>query len=458
MAATKLIAMHVNKGKTVAQCLKARTDYAKDEDKTEEGKYITTYACNADIADKEFAESKREYLELTGRQYKGDIIAYQIRQSFKPGEISPEEANQIGYETAMRFTKGEHAFLVCTHTDKEHIHNHVIFNSVNLACDRKFRDSWFCGIGLGRLSDQICLEHGMSVIKPYEKRGKKPKYEKSYRDEIREEIDKVLATKPQDFNRFLQLLLEDEYEIKRGKYLAIRQKDRKNFVRFKSLGTEYSEEKIRAVIAGEDVGERPTSKRKFDLLIDIQEKLRQGKGRGYELWGKKFNNKAITNTLLYLSEKGIRSYEDLKEKADASAIKFRNLTDTIKSAEQKMAEITELKKHIFNYSKTRDVYVGYRKAGYSKKYFEAHREELTLHKAAKDAFKKIDGKLPTIKELNAEYTKAYAVKKQAYSEYKLSKQEMKELQEAKRNIELFLELDAAKGKEKKEKDRNSTVR
>ena len=118
MAATKLIAMHVNKGKTVAQCLKARMDYAKDEDKTEEGKYITTYACNADIADKEFAESKREYLELTGRQYKGDIIAYQIRQSFKPGEISPEEANQIGYEAAMRFTKGEHAFLVCTHTDK----------------------------------------------------------------------------------------------------------------------------------------------------------------------------------------------------------------------------------------------------------------------------------------------------------------------------------------------------
>ena len=166
-------------------------------------------------------------------------------------------------------------------------------------------------------------------------------------DEIREEIDKVLATKPQDFNRFLQLLLEDEYEIKRGKYLSIRQKDRKNFVRFKSLGTEYSEEKIRAVIAGDEVGELPTSKRKFDLLIDVQEKLRQGKGRGYELWGKKFNNKAITNTLLYLSEKGIRSYEDLKEKADASAMKFRNLTDTIKSAEQKMAEITELKKTYF---------------------------------------------------------------------------------------------------------------
>lgn len=358
----------------------------------------------------------------------------------------------------MRFTKGEHAFLVCTHTDKEHIHNHVIFNSVNLACDRKFRDSWFCGIGLRRLSDMICLEHGLSVIKPYEKRGKKPKYEKSYRDEIREEIDKVLATKPQDFNRFLQLLREDEYEIKKGKYLAIKQKERKNFVRFKSLGEEYSEEKIRAVIAGEDVAERPTAKRKFDLLIDIQEKLRQGKGRGYELWGKRFNNKAITNTLLYLSEKGIRGYDDLKEKADVSVARFHELTNTIKASEQRMAEISELKKHIFNYSKTRDVYVAYQKSGYSKKFFEAHREELTLHKAAKDAFKKIDGKLPTVKELNAEYAEAYVVKKKAYSEYKLSKQEMKELQDAKRNIELFLELDAAAGREKKEKDRSTTAR
>ena len=129
MAATRLIAMHVNKGKNIAQCLRDRTAYAINEEKTEQGAYVSSYACNIEIAEKEFVESKREYFRITGRKQKGDIIAYQIRQSFKPGEITPEEANKVGYETAMRFTKGEHAFIVATHTDKPHIHNHVIFNS-----------------------------------------------------------------------------------------------------------------------------------------------------------------------------------------------------------------------------------------------------------------------------------------------------------------------------------------
>ena len=159
MAATKLIAMHQNKGRSVMQCLKDRTDYAKNGEKTEDGKYISSYKCQPDFVDWEFAQSKIDYLKKTWRQPKGDVIAYQIRQSFKPGEITPEEANEVGYETGMRFTKGKHAFIVATHVDRAHIHNHIIFNSTNLDCDRKFRDFWFSGIALQRLSDIICLEH-----------------------------------------------------------------------------------------------------------------------------------------------------------------------------------------------------------------------------------------------------------------------------------------------------------
>lgn len=133
--------MHQNRGKTVAQCLKARTDYAKNGEKTENEELISSYACDKETVDQEFLLAKQEYLRITGRKQKGDIIAYQIRQSFKPGEITPEEANAVGYETAMRFTKGNHAFIVATHIDKAHIHNHIIFNSTNLNCDRKFRDS-----------------------------------------------------------------------------------------------------------------------------------------------------------------------------------------------------------------------------------------------------------------------------------------------------------------------------
>ena len=131
MAATKLIAMHQNKGRSVMRCLKDRTDYAINGEKTDEGKYISSYQCNPELVDLEFAQAKKEYLHKTWRQPKGDVIAYQIRQSFKPGEITPEEANEVGYETGMRFTKGKHAFIVATHVDRAHIHNHIIFNSTH---------------------------------------------------------------------------------------------------------------------------------------------------------------------------------------------------------------------------------------------------------------------------------------------------------------------------------------
>ena len=166
MAATRLIAMHMNKGKSLSKCLKERADYEINPDKTEGGKYVSSYACDPKIVVEEFVLSKREYEQKTGKQPKGDVIAYQIRQSFKPGEVTPELANRIGYETAMRFTKGNHAFVVSTHTDRAHIHNHVIFNSTALSGDRKFKDFFLSGIALGRISNLICLENGLSVIAP----------------------------------------------------------------------------------------------------------------------------------------------------------------------------------------------------------------------------------------------------------------------------------------------------
>lgn len=147
------------------------------DEKTENGQFISSYACQAESVDEEFMLSKREYERLTGRHPKGNIIAYQIRQSFKPGEITLEEANQVGYETAMRFTKGNHAFIIATHTDKAHIHNHIISNSTSLDCTRNFRDFFFVGLALQRVSDIICLEHGLSVIekkKPSERIKRTP--------------------------------------------------------------------------------------------------------------------------------------------------------------------------------------------------------------------------------------------------------------------------------------------
>lgn len=453
MAATKLIAMHQNKGRSVMQCLKDRTDYAMNGGKTEDGKYISSYQCNPEFVDLEFAQAKKEYLHKTWRQPKGDVLAYQIRQSFKPGEITPEEANEVGYETGMRFTKGKHAFIVATHVDRAHIHNHIIFNSTNLDCDRKFRDFWFSGIALQRLSDIICLEHGLSIIpkvKPSE-RQRRTKYPErtSMRDVIREDILKCLEQKPADFEELLKLLQQEGYEIKRGKHTAICGKEQKRFIRFRSLGEDYTEENLKKIIAGEkDLPEKKekasdqkvvkSEKRKFDLVVDIQEKMAQGKKGGYVRWAKKYNIKQFAESILFLQQHDIHDKETLDALVDGSSARYNELMKIIKDAEEKMAQNKVLKTHIINYAKTRDTYIAYRKSGYSKKFYEAHRDEIILHKAAKEAFSKLpDGKIPKVKDLNEESARLLSEKKAAYSEYKKIKKEMRDYQIAKQNVESF---------------------
>ena len=215
LAATRLIALHKNKGMTVAACLKNRTDYIENPDKTEQGQYVSSYACSALTADEEFMLTKRQYDFVNGRRQKSDVIAYQVRQSFKPGEVTPEEANRIGYEFAERFLKGKHAFIVATHTDRAHIHNHIIYNSTALDGTRKFKNFWLSTFAVQRLSDLICLEHQLSTIeyKPYRERQKRIVYppKESNRDRLCGIIDTILAEKPGDYETFLQKLEQQGY-------------------------------------------------------------------------------------------------------------------------------------------------------------------------------------------------------------------------------------------------------
>ena len=369
--------------------------------------------------------TKKLYEQATGRSQKSNVIAYQIRQSFRPGEITAEEANQVGYELASRFLKGKHAFIVATHTDREHIHNHIIFNSTALDGTRKFRDFFFSGLAVQRLSDLICLEHQLSVIekKPYRERQKRITYppRESNRDRLCGVIDEILQQKPTDYEDFLQNLEQQGYEIKRGKYTFVKGKGQKRFIRFRTLGEGYSEE------------EQP-----FQLLVDIQAKLAEGKGGGYERWAKKHNLKEMSKTLLFLQEQKISSADELKELADAALSHYHELGDSIKAAEQRMTEIAVLRAHIVNYAKTRPVYDAYRKSGYSSKFLEAHREEITLHKAAKAAFNESGlKKLPKVKDLNAEYSALLTKKKALYPEYRKARDEMQDIVKAQKNVELF---------------------
>ena len=450
MAATRLIALHKNKGKSVAACLKSRTDYAQNPDKTEQGQLVSSYKCSPLTVDEEFMLTKRQYDLVNGRRQKSDVIAYQIRQSFRPGEITAEEANKVGYELAMRFTKGKHAFVVATHTDRQHIHNHVIFNSTALDGTRKFRDFFFSALAVQRLSDLICLEHQLSVIekKPYRERQKRIVYppKESNRDHLCGIIDTILAEKPGDYETFLQKLEQQGYEVKRGKYTAVKGKGQKRFIRFRTLGTGYGEDEIKAVLEGKEKHQpyqkKPPKEQPFQLLVDIQGKMAEGKSVGYKKWATKFNLKEMSKTLLFLQEQKISSADELRERAAAATEHYHAMGDSIKAAETRLAEIAVLKTHIINYAKTRPAYDAYRKSGYSKKFLEAHREEITLHKAAKAAFDEAGmKKLPKVKELDAEYAELLIKKKAAYPDYRKARDEMQELMKAQKNVELFFAED-----------------
>ena len=446
MAATRLIALHKNKGKTVAACLKSRTDYVQNPDKTEQGELVSCYECSPLTVDEEFMLTKRQYALVNGRSQKSDVIAYQIRQSFKPGEITAEEANKVGYELAMRFTKGQYAFVVATHTDRAHIHNHIIFNSTALDGSKKFRDFFFSALAVQRLSNLICLEHQLSVIekKPYRDRQKRILYlpKESNRDRLCGIIDNILAEKPKDYEDFLQKLEQQGYEVKRGKYTSVKGARQKRFIRFKTLGAGYSEDELKAVISGEAKHhphqKQPPKDQPFQLLVDIQAKLAEGKSGGYARWAKKYNLKEMSKTLIFLQEHKINSADELNERTAAATERYHQLGNSIKSAETRMAEIAVLRTHIVNYAKTRPVYDDYRKAGYSKKFLENHREQITLHKAAKAAFDEAGlKKLPKVKDLNIEYSDLLEKKKADYPAYRKAREEMQELVKAQKNIELF---------------------
>ena len=464
MAATRLIAVHINKGKTAAQSLADRLDYSHNPMKTNDGEYVIGYECDPRTAWEEFLLTKREYEQKTGRQQKGDVLAYQIRQSFRPGEITPEEANLLGYELAMRFTKGKHAFTVSTHIDKAHIHNHIYFNSTTLDGTRKFKNFWFSGIALQRVSDLICLENGLSVIekKAYRDKTKKTEYPKkeTFRDGICVSIDMALAEKPKDFEELLWLLEQAGYECKRGKNVAVRGKGQKRFIRFRSLGEGYTQEGIMVAISGNSQHKSKSKKKsvqdsqKLNLILDIQEKMTK-RGPGYQRWTTVYNLKQMAKTLLFLRDHNVESLEALREKVNTSVECFSSLSDEIKATEAQIAEILVLKKHIINYSKTRDVYVEYRKAGYSKKFFEEHREAITIHKAAKQAFDELGlKKIPRIKDLNAEYYNLMSEKKKKNSEYYEAKSTMQELLKAQKNVEMFLAAEQKQEEKEKQKEQN----
>lgn len=467
MATTRLIIHHISKGETIAQSLADRFDYGQNPDKTQQGELISAYMCDPETADAEFLLSKAKYKAITGREQKkdADILCYQIRQSFVPGEITPEEANRIGYETAMRWTKGKHAFFVATHVDRKHFHNHIYYNSTALDCTRKFNNFWGSSFALRRLSDRVCLENGLSYI-AHPKLKSKGKYKHygqwlgdnkplTFQERLKAQIDICLAEKPSSMEAFLHAMEAAGYEVKqgRGDAISFRAKGQERFTRLRSstLGKGYGQEDIQAIIEGRAAPSGGhTEPRKVNLIIDIQSRMRAGKGPAYERWAKVFNLKQMAATLQYLQENNLLEYEQLTERTAQATDRFHALSDKIKAIEAAANTNADLMAATVDYAKTRAVFEGYKATKYSRKYYAEHEADIELHRAAQATFKRIlsGAKLPKMDALKQERQSLTAEKKTAYKEYREAKKDMQELITAKANIDHLLGLtDTQKNKE-----------
>ena len=334
---------------------------------------------------------------------------------------------------------------------------------MNLDCDRKFRNFWGSSKAIRRLSDTLCIQNGLSIIE--QPKGHSKSYNKwlgneaktSQRDGLREAIDAALARQPKDFEELMTMLQRGGWEVKREKRISLKGKGQERFKRLDSLGEDYSEAALRAIIAGEKEHHPREKKtvqpmRQVNLLVDIQAKLQAGKGAGYERWAKVFNLKQMAQTLNYLSENNLMNIEDLTAKTDAAIARVHELQVTIRETEKRMAELHALKGHIINYVKTREVYAAYRMVGYSKKFVAEHEQEIKLHQAAKEAFSALGTqKIPKVKEIQAEYDELKEKKKQAYAAYHQAQDEMRQLLTVRANVERILGIEEKEKERQKEK-------
>lgn len=454
MATTRLITVKQGQYKTIQKAIFKRSHYIENPEKTSEGEYVSSFGCSPENVDAEFALAHWEYNRVSKHSRKDGVVAYQIRQAFKPGEVSPEEANKIGYELASRFLKGKHAFIVCTHVDTHHVHNHILLNAVDLSGTRKFQNFWFSGRALAKLSDLICQEHELSVITTgrlhggqtynrWQGENKAP----SVRDQLRMAIDEALQKKPEGLDALLQMLGEMGWKVKRGKQLSFLAPGAKRYVRMDTLGEEYSEEAIRAVLSG--TRKHSPRKNKLSLVINIKAKMAEGKGAGYENWAHRFNRKQMAKALAYMTHNGIDDYADLEKKVNEAVAARKATSERIMEAERRYQDLAALRKRIFDYKKYKEVFAEWRTSGWSKKYAADHEQELQLFKDTRTAFDALpDKKVPSLKQIAEEQQRLVDEKQALYSQMREEKAKERELLMVKANVDALLYHDEAYRKDK----------
>ena len=443
--------MAVTKIKPVKSTLSKALDYIENPDKTDGKMLVSSFGCSYETADIEFGYTLSQALD------KGNNLAFHLIQSFAPGEVDYEKAHEIGKQLADAVTKGQHEYVVTTHIDKGHIHNHIIFCAVNFVDHRKYNSNKRSYYGIRNMSDKLCRENGLSVVVPGKgSKGKSyaeyqaEKTGTSWKGKLKIAID-ALIPQVSSFEELLQRLQVAGYEIKPGKYVSCRAPGQERFTRLKTLGADYTEEAVRERIAGRrtKVAKAPREQRGVSLLIDIENSIKAAQSKGYEQWAKIHNLKQAAKTMNFLTEHKIEQYADLVSRIEEMAAESGQAADALKDAEKRLADMAVLIKNVSTYQKTKPVYDAYRKARNREKYRAGQEQAIILHEAAARSLKAAGiAKLPNLAALQSEYEALQAQKEALYADYGKLKKKVREYDIIKQNIDSILQADRQPEREK----------
>ena len=443
--------MAVTKIKPVKSTLSKALDYIENPDKTDGKMLISSFGCSYETADIEFGYTLSQALD------KGSNLAFHLIQSFAPGEVDYEKAHEIGKQLADAVTKGQHEYVVTTHIDKGHIHNHVIFCAVNFVDHHKYNSNKRSYYGIRNMSDKLCRENGLSVVVPGKgSKGKSyaeyqaEKTGTSWKGKLKIAVD-ALIPQVSSFEELLTRLQAAGYEIKPGKYVSCRAPGQERFTRLKTLGADYTEEAIRERIAGRraKAAKAPREQRGVSLLIDIENSIKAAQSKGYEQWAKIHNLKQAAKTMNFLTEHKIEQYADLVSRIEEMAAESGQAADALKNAEKRLADMAVLIKNVSTYQKTKPVYDAYRKARNREKYRAGQEQAIILHEAAVRSLKAAGiAKLPNLAALQSEYEALQAQKEALYADYGKLKKKVREYDIIKQNIDSILQADRQPEREK----------
>lgn len=445
--------MAVTKIKPIKSTLSKALDYIQNPDKTDGKMLVSSFGCSYETADIEFEYTLSQALD------KGSNLAHHLIQSFEPGETTPEQAHEIGRQLADAVTKGQYEYVLTTHIDKGHIHNHIIFCAANFVDHHKYNSNKRTYYGIRNMSDKLCREHGLSVVVPGKgSKGKSyaeyqaEKTGTSWKGKLKTAVD-ALIPQVADFEELLRRLEAAGYEIKQGKYISCRAPGQERFTRLKTLGADYTEEAIAERISGKRTraAKAPRAEKKgVSLLIDIENSIKAGESRGYEQWAKIHNLKQAAKTLNFLTENKIEQYTDLVSRIEEVTAASEQASDALKGMEKRLADMALLIKNITTYQKTKPVYDAYRKAKNKEQFRAAHEGSIILHEAAAKALKAagISGKLPSVAALQADYAKLQEQREALYADYGKLKKQVGEYDVIKQNIDSILRQDREPGRDK----------